>query len=212
MRHKRAALAVAGLLAAQGLAVQIFVGGERLPAPPDLARLPQSIDGWQSFAEIPIAAATVQQLGADRTLERSYIHRETGASVDLFIAWFQSQRGGATQPHSPKVCMPGSGWLPVESTEIRVNTSAGEIPVQRYVVANQGVRAVALYWYQTPRRVLTGEWEAKFFTFADGLRDRRTDTAIVRIFTALGPNGGEAKEAANFARAVYPLLRGLLPR
>ena len=108
--------------------------------------------------------------------------------------------------------MPGSGWLPVESTDIRLNTRAGEIPVQRYVVANRGTRAVALYWYQTPRRVLTGEWEAKFFTFADGLRDRRTDTAIVRIFTAVRPNGGEAQEAANFAQAVYPLLRDLLPR
>src|SRR5258706_15563120 len=117
MKHKRAALAVALLLAAQGLAVHIIVGAERLPAPPDLTRLPQLIDGWQSFGEIPIAATTIQQLGADRSLERSYINRTTGASVDLFIAWFQSQRGGATQPHSPKVCMPGSGWPPVESTE-----------------------------------------------------------------------------------------------
>jgi EpsI family protein len=151
-------------------------------------------------------------LGADQTLERAYLNPATGATVDLFVAWFQSQRGGATQPHSPKVCMPGSGWMPVESTEIRMNTSRGEIPVQRYVVANHGVTGVALYWYQTPRRVVTGEWEAKFFTFADGMRDRRTDTAIVRIFTNSRPNGGEAREAGNFARAVYPLLRDLLPR
>jgi EpsI family protein len=210
MKHKRAALVVAFLLAAQGLAVHVFVGGERLPAPPDLTRLPESIDGWQRLAEIPIAEATIQQLGADRSLEQTYFHQASGASVDLFVAWFQSQRGGATQPHSPKVCLPGNGWLPLESTVIRVNTSAGEIPVERYVVSNHGMRAVALYWYQTPRRVLTGEWEAKFFTFADGIRDRRTDTAIVRIFTALNRNSAE--EAANFARAVYPVLRNLLPR
>jgi EpsI family protein len=210
MKHKRAALAVAILLAAQGLAVHVFVGGERLPAPPDLAQVPLSIDGWQRFAEVPIAAATIQQLGADRSLERTYIHQANGTSVDLFVAWFQSQRGGTTQPHSPKVCMPGNGWLPVESGVIRLNTSAGELPVQRYVVSNRGMRAVALYWYQSPRRVMTGEWEAKFFTFFDGIRDRRTDTAIVRIFTALSPNGTE--EAAALARAVYPLLRNLLPR
>ena len=210
MQPRSAAFAVAAVMIVQGLAVHTFVGGERLPAPPDMARLPQRIDGWQGYAEIPIAAGTLQQLGADQTLERGYLNPKTGATVDLFVAWFQSQRGGATQPHSPKVCLPGSGWLPVESTEIRMNTSVGEIPVQRYVVANRGVTAVALYWYQTPRRVVTGEWEAKFFTFADGMRDRRTDTAIVRIFTARSPNGAE--EAGNFGRAVYPLLRDLLPR
>jgi EpsI family protein len=210
MKHKRAAIAVAVLLAAQGLAVHIIVGSERLPAPPDLSRLPLSIDGWQRFAEVPITAATTQQLGADRLLERTYFNRETGMSVDLFVAWFQSQRSGTTQPHSPKVCMPANGWLPVEGSGIRVSTSAGEIPVQRYVVANRGMRALTLYWYQTPRRVLTGEWEAKFFTFADGIRDRRTDTAIVRIFTSLTPNADA--QAANLARAVYPLLRDILPR
>jgi EpsI family protein len=212
MQPKSAAIAVSLCMAAQGFAVHTFVGGERLPAPPDLARLPQRIDGWQGYADIPIAAGTLQQLGADRTLERGYLNPATGATVDLFVAWFQSQRGGATQPHSPKVCLPGSGWLPVESTEIRMNTSLGEIPVQRYVVTNRGARAVALYWYQTPRRVVTGEWEAKFFTLADGMRDRRTDTAIIRIFTASRPNGDEAQDAGNFARAAYPLLRDLLPR
>ncbi len=210
MRPRTAAIGVALFMAAQGFAVHTFVGNERVPTAPNLARLPESIDGWQRFAEVSIAPGTLQQLGADQTLERTYLNPATGATVDLFVAWFQSQRGGATQPHSPKVCMPGSGWLPVESTEIRMNTSLGEIPVQRYVVANRGVTAVALYWYQTPRRVITGEWEAKFFTFADGMRDRRTDTAIVRIFANSSSNG--EREAVNFARSIYPLLRDLLPR
>ena len=212
MSHKRAAIAVAALMTAQALAVHGFVGAERLPPPPDLNRLPQSIDVWKGYTEIPILPAVAQQLGADRALERLYNHGETGVTVDLFVAWFQSQRGGATQPHSPKVCMPGSGWLPIETGEIRMNTSLGEIPVERYVVANRGMRAVTLYWYQTPRRVITGEWQAKFFTILDGLRDRRTDTAIVRIFMMLSPGDTNAPEAANFARSVYPVLRGILPR
>ena len=108
--------------------------------------------------------------------------------------------------------MPASGWLPIENTEIRLNTSLGGIPVERYVVANRGIRGLALYWYQTPRRVITGEWQAKFFTMLDGLRDRRTDTAIVRIFVTLRPGESDQPEGKEFARAVYPLLRDLLPR
>jgi EpsI family protein len=117
-----------------------------------------------------------------------------------------------TQPHSPQVCLPGSGWLPLESRVITVNTALGPIPVQRYLVSNRGRRALTLYWYQSPRRVLTGEWEAKFFTFADGLRDRRTDTAIVRVFANLRAGETDVPQAASFAGAIYPLLRELLPR
>jgi EpsI family protein len=212
MKYRHAALAVAVFMAGQGLAVHTFVGTERLPAPPDLNRLPQSIEGWRGYADLPISAATAQQLGADRALERAYMRPGAGVSVDLFVAWFQSQRGGATQPHSPKVCLPGSGWLPIDASEIRLKTSLGEIPVERYVVANRGTRGLALYWYQTPRRVITGEWQAKFFTMLDGLRDRRTDTAIVRIFMTLPPGRSEPPEAAEFASAVYPELRRLLPR
>jgi len=212
MRYRHAALAVAVFMAGQALAVHTFVGAERLPSPPDLNRLPQSIEGWRGYADLPIAAATAQQLGADRALERAYMRPGSGLPVYLFVAWFQSQRGGATQPHSPRVCLPGSGWLPIENTEIRLNTSLGEIPVERYVVMNRGVRGLALYWYQTPRRVITSEWQAKFFTIVDGLRDRRTDTAIVRIFMTLRPGEGDPPEGVEFARAVYPILRGLLPR
>src|SRR5450759_5712525 len=102
MKHSNAAIAVAALLSAQALAVHGIVGAERLPPPPDLNRLPQSIDVWKGYTEIPILPAVAQQLGADRALERLYNHGETGVTVDLFVAWFQSQRGGATQPHSPK--------------------------------------------------------------------------------------------------------------
>lgn len=212
MQLRTAAIAVPVMVALQAWLVHGYVGAERLPAPPDLNRLPQSVDGWEGRGDIPILPGTLAQLGADRTLERLYIHAGSGAAVDVFVGWFQSQRGGATQPHSPRVCLPGAGWLPIETGAITLNTSAGPIAAQRYVVANRGQRALALYWYQSPRRVVTGEWEAKFFTFADGLRDRRTDTAIVRLFTMLPQGAADEPQTAALASAIYPLLRELLPR
>jgi EpsI family protein len=199
-------------VATQALAIHLIAGAEYLPPQPDLARFPRSTAGWQSYADVPIAPATAAQLRADRSLERLYFRQKSGVTVDLFVAWFQSQRGGATQPHSPRVCLPGSGWLPAESGEIVLNTAAGPLPVHRYLITNRGQRAVALYWYQTPRRALTGEWEAKLFTVIDGFRDRRSDTSLVRIFASLPPGANDSPEAADFARTAYPLLRDLLPR
>ncbi|MBC7927213.1 MAG: EpsI family protein [Bryobacteraceae bacterium] len=98
--------------------------------------------------------------------------------------------------------------------EITLNTAAGTIRVNRYIVVNRGERNVVLYWYQGPRRVTAGEWEAKLWLIADALRDKRTDTALVRVVVQSGDGGDPAATAAaaSFAQHVYPLLRENLPR
>src|SRR5258705_12762765 len=105
------------------------------------------------------------QLGAGRVLSRIYASADEsiGGTANLFLAWFQSQRGGASQPHSPKVCLPGSGWVPEATGDLTLATSAGPMTINRYVVVNGQQRAVVLYWYQSPRRVVAGEWAAKFW-------------------------------------------------
>src|ERR1039458_3496018 len=67
--------------------------------------------------------------GADRLLSRSYFHVPAGPFANLFVAWFGSQRDGTRQPHSPKVCLPGNGWIPEVAGEITLNTVAGAITV-----------------------------------------------------------------------------------
>lgn len=205
---------IPAFLAAQALLVYWIAGAERPPAPPDLARFPSGIGEWKQFREDPIAADVAAQLRADRLLSRSYVRQPGGGIADLFVAWFQSQRAGAAQPHSPKVCLPGSGWIPEVTGEMSLPAATGAITVNRYVISQRGVRAVVLYWYQTPRRALAGEWEAKFWLVADALRDQRTDTALVRVVTwstGIGDDRATA-EAADLARCVYPLLRQTFPR
>jgi EpsI family protein len=97
---------------------------------------------------------------------------------------------------------------------ITVDTAAGAITVNRYVVEKDSQRAVVLYWYQTPRRVIASEWAAKFWLAADALRDHRTDTALIRVVSWSASGGDQAATAAasGFARNLYPLLREYLPR
>jgi len=85
--------------------------------------------------------------------------------------------------------------------------------VNRYLVANGAQRAVVLYWYQTPRRVIAGEWAAKLWLVADTLRNKRTDTALVRVIAwpADGKDEAATAVAIRFARKLYPLLREYLP-
>ena len=208
-------LAVPAIFAAQALLVSYGITPEHPPALPNLASFPNQVGNWNKLADQPVDPAVASLLGADRLLERLYQKPNVPSGLDFFVAWFQSQRGGKSQPHSPKVCLPGSGWVPEDTSVIQIDTTEGFIPANRYViVSNSGQRAVVLYWYQTPRRTLAGEWESKFWLIPDAFRDHRTDTALVRIVvsTQKGQEGEATANAVDFARGSYPILRGLLPR
>jgi EpsI family protein len=194
---------------AQILLVHASAGSEHPPAPPEFSRFPREFGSWKLLREDPIAEDVSRELGADRVLSETFIHTPTGAAASLFVAWFQTQRGGARQPHSPKVCLPAAGWTPETTGEITLNTAAGDITVNRYLVTKGAERAVVLYWYQTPHRVIAGEWSAKLWLVADAARDHRTDTALVRVIT--WPAGGTDK-GVEFAQQAYPELRNFLPR
>ena len=201
-------------LAAQILLVHAAASGEHPPAAPALSGFPAEVGQWKLFHEDPIAPDIARELGADRLFSQTYMQTPAGSFASLLVAWFQTQLGGARQPHSPKVCLPASGWTPEIMDEVTFDTAAGAITVNRYVVANHAQRAVVLYWYQTPRRVIAGEWAAKFWLVPDALRDKRSDTALVRViaWSAGGRDDAATTVATGFARELYPRLREFLPR
>jgi EpsI family protein len=201
-------------LAAQILLVHVAASDEYPPSLPALSGFPAEFGRWKLLREDPVAADIARELGADFLWSQTYIEAPTGSRASLFVAWFQTQRGGVRQPHSPKVCLPASGWTPQVTDEVTLDTAAGAITVNRYLVAKGTERAVVLYWYQTPRRVIAGEWTAKLWLVADALRDKRTDTALVRVIVWPAGGGDQAATtvASRFARDLYPPLREYLPR
>jgi hypothetical protein len=153
-------------LVAQGLLVQWAAGGERLPAPPDLSRFPAAFGAWERLQEDPIDPAVAGELQADQLLSRTYIRRQDGSVAALLVAWFQSQRSGTRQPHSPKVCLPASGWTPETTGELMLHTAAGVIAVNRYTITNSRQRAVAV---GPPSRQAPSTKAKKSNTIAKGL-------------------------------------------
>ena len=209
-------LAVLAFLLVQSMTAHWLAGSERPPAMPDLSKFPEHFGNWTKVREDPIGDDVKKELNADGLISRGYMNAEKTVDAGLFVAWFQSQSSGLKQPHSPQVCLPGSGWVPQVTDDVALNTSLGTIRVNRYIVMNGGARAVVLYWYQTPRRVIESEWAAKFWLIPDSIRDRRTDTSLVRIVTWAQPGSEGAQLATDSARAfgeqLYPVLREWLPR
>lgn len=210
---ERFLFALPAFLVAQALLVNWIGSAERPPIAPELSKVPDHLGAWNKVDETPIAEDIASILRADRLLERTYLDQSQAWTADLFVAWFQSQRGGASQPHSPQVCLPASGWTPQSTGTVALTTPQGSFSIERYVIANGGSRAVVLYWYQTPRHVMANEWAAKFWVVADSIRDHRTDTSLVRIVIYAGKRSIDDTSAAalRFARVVYPALRENFP-
>lgn len=218
MRSQWAIALVPAFLVGQAVVVHLAAGTEHPPAAPDLSAFPSHFDGWTETGEDPIDPDVANTLRADRLLSRSYQGDHAALPVGLLVAWFQSQRAGASQPHSPKVCLPASGWEPQSTGEMNIVTAVGPITVNRYVVANRDQRAVVLYWYQTSRGAVAGEWASKFWVVAGAMRDRRTDTALVRLVVNSSQEDRGRQDqlatlaAADFAQSAYPMLQARLPR
>jgi EpsI family protein len=186
---------------------------ENLPPHQPLGTFPLLLTN--SFGrDVPIPSDVARVLGDGEFVQRSY---QTGAQswVDLFVAYFPTQRTGSTI-HSPQNCLPGAGWTPVEFNRIPLpRPKGGSISVNRYVIAKGLDRRLVLYWYQSHGRAVASEYAAKFYLVADSIRLNRSDGALVRVVTniKLGETESSAENrAVAFTQSFLPLLDSYIPR
>src|SRR5271155_2056764 len=127
---------LSALLVTQGIA---FYGvsrrAEEIPPSKPLAEFPAVIGEWRMVRDGVIEPDEKDVLRADDYLTRQYA-ASPGKWASLFVAYFQSQRAGET-PHSPKNCLPGSGWTWSVADEIHVEIAGRRQPIgiNRYIVS-----------------------------------------------------------------------------
>jgi EpsI family protein len=164
--------------------------------------------------DLPIEKEVQEVLKADDTLNRVYANSSGTGYAFLFIAYFKTQRYGQA-PHSPKNCLPGSGWEPVETGRQTLDVPGWSAPIvtNRYVVEHGDEKSVVLYWYQTHNRIIASEYWAKFWLVVDSVRYRRSDTSLVKIVVPVRDNNiGAATDAGvQFIQALFPNLLRQLP-
>lgn len=206
-----ALLMASALLLMQAVMLHSAIRPESVPPAAPLAEVPKTLGPWRFIQEGVVDQESLDVLKADDILNRVYASGTTPAY--LFVAAFRSQRNGKA-PHSPKNCLPGSGWLPLNAGEVTLDSGMGRpITVNRYVVAHGEERSLVLYWYQSRDRVVASEYTAKFWVMADAVRLNRTDTALVRVVIPITNKDEDTamKTASDFVKAVYGPLRHYLP-
>jgi EpsI family protein len=201
------------LLAATSLLLEARDRIEVLPVHPALSDFPIQIADWHA-RDLPMNPRELEVLGHGEFSLRDYVSSPAEPPVNLFVAYFPSQRSGDTI-HSPQNCLPGSGWAPLKSGHLSLQGPDGStISINRYIIARGNDRDLVFYWYLSHGRVTSSEYSAKVYLAMDAIRLNRTDGALVRVVTAIPTASDEMvaqERAVRFVRQILPLLDTSIP-
>ncbi|UHD16226.1 VPLPA-CTERM-specific exosortase XrtD [Thiocapsa bogorovii] len=203
------ALALVGILAHQ-LPDRVEVVPERTA----FLFFPNSFGDWVGRTD-RMERVYVDALQLDDYLLSDY-RASSGESVNLYVAYYESQRKGASV-HSPKTCLPGGGWQIREFSQVEIpgaGTSGSPLRVNRSLIQMGDERLLVYYWFQQRGRLMTNEYLVKWYLFWDALVRNRTDGALVRLTVPLEPgqDAGEADELLRaFSQTIADPLRRFIP-
>jgi exosortase D (VPLPA-CTERM-specific) len=186
-------------------------GTERVPLRESLAGLSMQFDEWKGKPTVKLDDRIVAKLGVDEYVNRVYYNLDR-RWIHLYVGYYQSQRQGSTI-HSPKNCLPGAGWQPVESGRMVIPIEGrAPLEVNRYVVQKGMEKQLVLYWYQSHGRVVASEYWAKIYLVMDAIRMNRSDGALVRVISPIAGSEIKAEQRAiDFTKGLFPLLNRHLP-
>lgn len=202
------------LIVLSALTFGIESRAEVIPDRQPLIAFPLYQEQWQGregYVEAPI----IESLKLTDYLIADYRHPEYPMPVNLYVAYYESQRKGASV-HSPRSCIPGGGWVIEDHTVTTVESTpvaslAEPLPVNRVVIAKGSARQLVYYWFQQRGRLMTNEYLVKWFLFWDALTKNRTDGALVRLVVPL-PDGYPMERAEAELRAFIGDFQGTLRR
>ncbi|MCC0062811.1 MAG: VPLPA-CTERM-specific exosortase XrtD [Defluviimonas sp.] len=187
----------------------------QLPPRETLALFPRDIGGWHG-STVPLEADVEVVLGADDYVNAFYEQPGGGATVNFFVAWYARQTEGQGI-HSPEVCLPTGGWEVFSLDEVRLDmagTGYGSFDANRAVIQKGLSRQIVYYWFEGRGKRIANDFAAKMSVLSDSLFEGRTDGALVRFVTPIGPDETEADADARllgFMRQSLPALPRFVP-
>ncbi len=189
---------------------------EFIPETQPFSTFPLQVNEWRG-EEQAIEQVYLDQLQLDDYLVVRYARPDDPADIEIYVAYYESQRKGASV-HSPRACLPGGGWEIVDFDQYAVPDAGPDgdgLNVNRAVISMGEDRQLVYYWFQQRDRILTNEYLVKWFIFWDALTMNRTDGALIRLVTRVSGSMDLAEADARmqaFIQDFDPTLAYFLPR
>ena len=166
-----------------------------------LAEFPLRLNGWLGSLTT-MDAEMWEKVGGQEYVLINY-RKPEALPVNFYVAYYEFQKKAGDFIHSPRLCLPGSGWFIDSNTERTIWDSPGSdgtrlqtepLRLNELIISKDGVSQLAYFWYQGRGRNFTSEYAAKFYMVWDGLFRRRTDGALVRLVMPLRKDSEAGEE------------------
>jgi len=105
---------------------------------------------------------------------------DTAVVFTTLVSYYEKQVQGTTI-HSPRNCLPGSGWEIIKPGRRQLVVDGSPHVVNSYLLKNGSSVALTYYWYQGRGRVVASEYAVKWNLLRDAALSRRTEGALVRV-------------------------------
>lgn len=196
------------MLLAIGASMGLAGRGEQVPERKSLEDFPVQIGEWT--ARVDRLPSLVEEVAGASEYFYGDFSAVSGEMVNAYVSYYKDQRHGRI-PHSPKVCIPGGGWVIETQDTAAIKDQAGTVLVVNRLVTALGQRKViSYYWLKQGPRFYRDEMLARLDLVRSSLLENRTDGALVRLVAELRPGEGLDAGDARLMRFASEFV-GLIP-
>jgi EpsI family protein len=174
-------------------------------------QFPKVISGWRMTQEFVMTEDIQKVLKATDTLTRRYESAD-GKMVDLYIGYHGGGKDSG-EIHSPKHCLPGSGWFEVSAKKRILDVSGTKLNLVQAVYKKGDSRQMFFYWFQVQDKSVNNEYSLKIAEITNSILNRRRDASFIRISLPFETDEqGAVATGERFIRDFMPAMRDFLPK
>ena len=198
------------LIIAAGLYINLH-SDAAVPTSKSLREFPIHNKEWRMNSELTLSEDVLEKLRPTGYVSRHYIGDEK-VPVYLYIGYHDGGKDSG-EIHSPKHCLPGSGWYELMEDKMSIDVGLKKINLVRAVYQKNKENELFFYWYQVRGKSLSNEYALKFAEITSSMFHSRRDSTFIRVSV---PFESDEKKAffvgVKFIRDFYPVIEEFLPK
>lgn len=182
-----------------------------VPANRLFSEFPVQVQSWKMSQNNVFSDNILTVLKPTDYLSRQY-KDAAGKTVSLYLGYHGGGKGSG-EIHSPKHCLPGSGWHEVSSQRGALKIPGGSINLVRAVYQMGENRELFIYWFQVRDRSISNEYALKMAEIMNSALHSRRDASFIRVSVPIDSDIDQATaRGEQFIRDFAPLFREYLPK
>uniref|UniRef100_I2Q349 EpsI family protein n=1 Tax=Desulfovibrio sp. U5L TaxID=596152 RepID=I2Q349_9BACT len=174
-----------------------------------LADFPARVGAWRTVHQEQFSQELLDVLRPSDYLSRRYLGPD-GKTVNLYIGYHDGAQGSGPI-HSPKNCLPGSGWFEVASRPVEFDVGGERVRLTQAIYRQGERQELFVYWFMVRGEVLSTEIGLKLAEIANSVQHGQRGASFVRLNLGAQNDPAEAASVAeSFIKQAYPVIHFFL--